>query len=215
MFQQHRHHTSWAGPAGLSSVFLNRMRHQRQGRQDDEWDWPPFGRRWRRPGRQTERLFDKGDLKYVILELLWQQPRHGYDIIRALEERFHGLYSPSPGAVYPTLQLLEDQGYVTGDQRDGKKVFTVTDAGRELLATHAEALEAIRKRTATGHSGDARAELHELLGELRDLAGSVFRHATRGALTDPERVRQLRAILARTRAEVDAVLAGERPSSML
>ena len=68
------------------------------------------------------RLFEKGDLKYVILDLLKDKPSHGYEIIRALEERFHGFYSPSAGSIYPTLQLLEDMGHVKSSEADGKKV---------------------------------------------------------------------------------------------
>src|SRR5919202_1373987 len=83
-----------------------------------------------------ERLFGRGDLKYVILDLLKDQPRHGYEVIRALEERFRGFYSPSPGSVYPTLQLLADQGYLTSTERDGKRVYAITDEGRKFLEEH-------------------------------------------------------------------------------
>src|SRR5215831_18041163 len=94
-------------------------------------DWP-FGRFGRGCGG-GERFFGRGDLKYVILELLKEQPRHGYDIIRALEERARGMYRPSPGSVYPTLQMLEDLGYVTSTQQEGKKVYSITDEGRRYL----------------------------------------------------------------------------------
>ena len=67
------------------------------------------------------RLFEKGDLKYVILQLLSERSAHGYEVIRALEERFGGMYTPSAGAVYPTLQMLEDMEYVSSTQQDGKK----------------------------------------------------------------------------------------------
>ncbi len=96
-------------------------------------------------GGFRERFFDRGDLKYVILELLRERPRHGYDIIRALEDRFHGAYRPSPGSVYPTLQMLEDGGYVTSEQVDGKRVYTITDAGIEALRLQAAMLESYRE----------------------------------------------------------------------
>src|SRR3712207_9183084 len=93
-----------------------------------------FGRGpWRGFGSERGRVCGKGDLKYVILDLLQDRPAHGYELIRALEERFRGFYSPSPGSVYPTLQLLEDMGYVSATQRDGKKVYSITDEGREFL----------------------------------------------------------------------------------
>jgi DNA-binding PadR family transcriptional regulator len=76
-------------------------------------------------------MFEQGDLKYVILQLLSEKPRHGYEIIKALEEKFAGAYAPSAGAVYPTLALLEDLGYATVTlEEGGKKVYTITEAGR-------------------------------------------------------------------------------------
>jgi DNA-binding PadR family transcriptional regulator len=87
-------------------------------------------------GPRRGRVFEKGDLKYVILDLLKDEPSHGYELIRALEERFRGFYSPSPGSIYPTLQLLEDLGHVTVTQRDGKKVYTITEQGRGFLEEH-------------------------------------------------------------------------------
>ncbi len=76
----------------------------------------------------------RGDIKFWILAVLAEGPRHGYDIITALEEKSNGRYRPSPGSVYPTLTLLEEGGYITGDANEGKRIFTITDAGRELLA---------------------------------------------------------------------------------
>jgi DNA-binding PadR family transcriptional regulator len=76
----------------------------------------------------------RGDIKYLILDVLTDGPRHGYDIITALETKSNGRYRPSPGSVYPTLTLLEEAGFITGATADGKRVFTITDAGRELLA---------------------------------------------------------------------------------
>src|SRR5579859_2617239 len=116
------------------------------------------------PGR---RRFERGDLKYVILDLLQDGPRHGYDVIRALEERFHGFYTPSAGSVYPTLQLLEDQGYVTSSERDGKRVYTITDAGKEFLRERADTVEDVRSRMAAGWGGKVSPELRGLIDEAR------------------------------------------------
>src|SRR5579863_9612970 len=84
------------------------------------------------------RFFERGVLKIVILNLIQEQPRHGYDIIQELEKKFHGFYSPSAGTVYPILQLLEDQGYVTINQKDGKKVYSITEDGEKYLKEHEE-----------------------------------------------------------------------------
>jgi len=84
-------------------------------------------------GPPRERPFQKGDFKFLILDLLQDKPCYGYEIIRLFEERFHGFYAPSPGVVYPTLQMLEDIGHVTSSQQSGKKVYTITDDGRRFL----------------------------------------------------------------------------------
>src|ERR1700687_1639575 len=76
------------------------------------------------------RMFDQGHLKFVILQLLDEKPRHGYEIIKELEERSGGRYSPSPGTVYPTLTLLEEMGYATATlEEGGKKVYAITESG--------------------------------------------------------------------------------------
>jgi len=85
-------------------------------------------------------------MKYVILKLLQDKPRHGYEVMKELEERMHGCYSPSPGTVYPTLQWLEDEGLVTARDVDGKKVYEVTDAGRQFLQEHRDVVDDIFER---------------------------------------------------------------------
>jgi len=84
-------------------------------------------------GPPKERPFQKGDFKFLILDLLKDKPCYGYEIMRLLEERFHGFYAPSPGVVYPTLQMLEDIGYVTASAESGKKVYSITEEGRNFL----------------------------------------------------------------------------------
>jgi DNA-binding PadR family transcriptional regulator len=84
------------------------------------------------------KMLADGDLRVVVLALLTDTPRHGYDIIKALEERSHGVYSPSPGVVYPTLTYLEEVGYVQATAEGNKKVYTITDTGRAYLAENRE-----------------------------------------------------------------------------
>ncbi len=108
------------------------------GHDHRRWDGPPeafgFGgsRRGRRsgPGRRARR----GDVRAAALALLTERPMHGYEMIQELEERTDGVWRPSPGAVYPALQLLEDQGLVTADAEAGKRLFSLTDTGREEAA---------------------------------------------------------------------------------
>ena len=76
------------------------------------------------------RMLATGDLRLIALALIAEQPRHGYEIIKLLEEKTSGWYSPSPGIVYPTLTYLEEAGYVTGQAEGSKKLYTITDEGR-------------------------------------------------------------------------------------
>jgi DNA-binding PadR family transcriptional regulator len=161
-----------------------------------------WGGRWGGGGQRFPR---RGDLKYVVLELLNEQPRHGYDIIRALEDRFRGFYRPSPGSVYPTLQMLEDLGYVTATQQEGKKVYSITDEGRRHLNEQESTVEDIRSRVRGGWDAASRPELADLMHELRQLARALFQQGTRGALHDPDRLKLLRTIVERARREVETL----------
>ncbi len=84
------------------------------------------------------KMLADGDLRVIVLALLADGPRHGYDIIKALEEKSSGIYSPSPGVVYPTLTYLEEVGYVSATTEGNKKVYAITDTGRAHLAENRE-----------------------------------------------------------------------------
>jgi DNA-binding PadR family transcriptional regulator len=86
-------------------------------------------------GRQRAQ---RGDVRTAVLDVLEEQPRHGYEVIRELEARSGGRWRPSPGSVDPTLQMLEDEGLVTGEERDGKRVYSLTEAGRAALEERRE-----------------------------------------------------------------------------
>lgn len=100
-------------------------------------DWGGFGENFR-----IGRMLASGDLRLVALFLIEQQPRHGYDLIKAIEEKSAGFYSPSPGIVYPALTFLEEAGYVTSTVEGNKKLYTITDEGRAHLADNREAIQA-------------------------------------------------------------------------
>lgn len=87
------------------------------------------------------RMLASGDLRLVALYLIEQQPRHGYDLIKAIEEKSAGFYTPSPGIVYPALTFLEEAGYVTSQADGNKKLYTITDEGRAHLSDNREAIE--------------------------------------------------------------------------
>lgn len=100
-----------------------------------------------RGGPRIGRLLEHGDLRFVILALLKEKPSHGYELIRALEERTGGAYRPSPGVIYPTLSLLEDEGFArpTGAE-GGRKAFEITEAGLEALERNKPAVDAVFAR---------------------------------------------------------------------
>ncbi|PWR21278.1 PadR family transcriptional regulator [Zavarzinia aquatilis] len=100
-------------------------------------------------GRRGRRFFDHGDLRLVVLGLIAEKPRHGYEVIKAIEEALGGQYSPSPGVVYPTLTLLEELGQVEIQLcESSRKLYAVTEAGRAFLATNKGAVDALFARMA-------------------------------------------------------------------
>lgn len=110
----------------------------------------PFGHGGRGGGRggpgdmfRAGRMLADGDLKLITLSLLAEAPRHGYDIIKALEERTSGIYSPSPGVVYPTLTFLEEAGYAASAADGNKKVFSITEAGQAHLTENREMIDGV------------------------------------------------------------------------
>ncbi len=90
--------------------------------------------------------FQKGNLKYIILDLIKDKPRHGYEIILDLEEQSHGFYKPSPGVIYPTLQMLEEMGYAKSTEQDGKKIYSITDEGLKFMIEQKDIANGIRSR---------------------------------------------------------------------
>jgi DNA-binding PadR family transcriptional regulator len=107
-----------------------------------------------RGGRGGARLFDYGELRLVVLALLSERPAHGYELIKTIEERFGGSYSPSPGVIYPTLSWLEDMGYAVVEPQPGsRKSYSVTPEGQSFLdASRAEA-DALLARAPDDASG--------------------------------------------------------------
>lgn len=136
----------------------------------------------RRGRGRARRMFDGGELRLVLLRLIADEPRHGYDLIRAIEEMTGGGYAPSPGVVYPTLTLLGEMGLIEEQASEGaKKRFGVTEAGRHHLAERQEEVDALIERlTAIGeHRGRAdQMPIRRAMGNLRE--------AVRGRMTRGE-----------------------------
>ncbi len=181
------------------------------------WDWKMggefgpmfFGAGRGRGGRggRGGRMFDQGDLKFVILQLLDDKPRHGYEIIKELEERSGGRYTPSPGTVYPTLTLLEDMGYASSAaEAGGKKVYAITAEGRAYLAENQTTADDVFERISElGASifGDAIRPAHEAMASL----GRAYWKATMRQPVGAETVAKVVEILKRAATEVDEVAA--------
>lgn len=131
-FRSPFHTPAWAGAAPDEPFARHCFQHDR----------PPRGRQHMEErfgfGGEDEPRMRRGDIKFLLLELLSEQPSHGYDLIKRMEARYGGFRRLSPGSVYPTLQLLEDGGYVVGETTEGKRVYTITDAGQQLLAERAQ-----------------------------------------------------------------------------
>ena len=129
---------------------FNHLRHRfvrDEARQEGDHEHRDHRRhRHERGGRRSSRVFDHGDLRLVMLALIAERPRHGYDLIKAIEDRLAGTYSPSPGVIYPTLTLLEEIGQATVSEQDGKKLYAITDEGKTWLAANQPALDGILAR---------------------------------------------------------------------
>lgn len=166
--------------------------------------WGGGGRK--RGGPRGGRIFEQGDLKYVILQLLAEKPRHGYEIIKELEEKFGGAYAPSAGAVYPTLSLLEDLGYATVTPEDGgRKTYTITDEGRRYLEQNRSSVDDIFERIAelgASFLSDGMTEINRAMaGVGRAAYGPAGRY-----FRDKEKVAKVREILERAAREIDEVV---------
>jgi len=137
-----------------------------------------FGGGGRRGGGRGERgerrrMFDGGELRLVLLKLIADEPRHGYDLIRQIEELTGGTYAPSPGVIYPTLTMLDDMDLIEAQQSDGaKKLFAITDTGRAELDANSEIVEAALARlTAVGEETQRTdsASVRRAMGNLRQV----------------------------------------------
>jgi DNA-binding PadR family transcriptional regulator len=142
-------------------------------------------------------------MKYVILKLLKDKPRHGYEVMKELEERMRGCYSPSPGTVYPTLQWLEDEGLVASQDVAGKKVYEITEAGRQFLEEHRDVVDDIFDRVREAVERAVGGSMADVNRAVKDLMKAVYRTGWRSA--DDATKQRLAEILRRTVAEVEAL----------
>ena len=141
-------------------------------------------------GGDRERLFDNGELRLVILQLVAEKPSYGYEIIKAIEERLSGGYAPSPGVVYPTLTLLEEEGYAVSSTEGSKKLYTVTEQGAEYLKTNQATVKAIFGRMEQAGKVFGRGRSPQIMRALMNLKFALKIRASQGNLS-PEQTRKI------------------------
>jgi DNA-binding PadR family transcriptional regulator len=174
---RHRHHG--CGPRGHVEIALPEALLAMRGGRGWQGNWGPFhfdfgdeGWSGGRRGRRARRMFESGELRLVLLKLIADEPRHGYDLIRAIEELTGGQYAPSPGVVYPTLTLLQDMGLIEEAAVEGaRKPFEVTDEGRGHLAEREDEIEALFER------------LRDLAPRAEQTAGPAIGRAVKNLMT--------------------------------
>ena len=147
------------------------------------------------------RLFDHGVLRWVLLSLIAEKPSHGYELIKAIEARLGGAYSPSPGVIYPSLTLLEEMGALSSQAEGGKKLYAITEAGRAMLDENADILRAAE---ATMDKFAARAlrpaAIQDAIGRLRQ---TIHGRLTGEAALTEAQVEAIAAILAEAADRVE------------
>lgn len=156
------------------------------------------------PRRHRQR---RGDIRFVLLQLLKDESHHGYELIKAIEERSGGFYRPSPGMIYPTLQLLEEEGNLTSQLVDDKRVYTITDAGRKLLEEQENSQQGGPRWGR--HKNQDFPQMMELRQSMMALFESVMQTARYGT---PEQVKAVQGLIEATNQQVHAIMAQSRPS---
>lgn len=149
------------------------------------------------------RFFEFGEARLAVLYLLAEAPKHGYQLIKELQERSGGLYRASTGTVYPTLQELDDEGFISSVRDNGKRVYHITDAGREELKRNPETVDRIWQRAEGWHDwgSSINPESFAVLGSAKQVLKAAFYAAARAG-GRPEREQRIRDVLERALHEL-------------
>jgi DNA-binding PadR family transcriptional regulator len=161
---------------------------------------------WSGEGRRKFRwrVFDRGDLKFVILRLVSRKPMHGYEVMQALEEESGGCYKASPGSVYPTLQMLEDQGLLHAREEEGRRIYEITEEGRGYLDRNGDLVDEIFERIESFAERFLGKETRDLSAAFSRLAHTAFE----GAFAwegSPESMARMAEVLERARKELEEI----------
>jgi DNA-binding PadR family transcriptional regulator len=167
-----------------------------------------FGGRHRHSGGHLgggrRRLFDHGDLRFILLSMIAARPAHGYDLIKTLEERMGGGYSPSPGVIYPTLTMLEEQGLASITAEDGKKLYRATPEGEAFLRANQAALDAIQARIDAIAARRSVVPDPRIIRAIENLKTALRLRLAGGPISD-ERVRAISAAIDAAASEAERI----------
>jgi DNA-binding PadR family transcriptional regulator len=146
-------------------------------------------------------MFDHGELRLVVLALIAERPRHGYEIIKEIEDRLAGTYSPSPGVIYPTLVMSEELGHATVNETNGRKLYAITSTGADFLAVNQVALDNALARMHAVGTANSGGPAPQIIRATENVKLALKLRLSRGPLTDE----QVRCIAAALDAAVAAI----------
>jgi DNA-binding PadR family transcriptional regulator len=151
---------------------------------------------------------ERGGVRFLVLDAVAERGRHGYEVIQSIEERSGQTYRPSPGVVYPTLQMLEELGHVRSVETEGRKVYEITDAGREDLKANRAFVDEFYERSADQSWERHAQELSDVMRRVAMLV-KTFRHAKRRGLLSPSVLARIIKVLDRAVSEIGEVIGDE------
>ena len=182
----HHGHSEFAGPRGWFDRRFAGWRERGESRHGGFG-----GGRERGFGRGGERLFDAGDVRLVVLKLLSEQPSYGYQLIKTMEQRLGGGYTPSAGVIYPTLTMLEEEGLASVSiSENNKKIYTVTAEGLEYLKANQQRIAELFERLDVAGQGFRRGRSPEIMRAFMNLRGAVAVRLHRESVT-PEQIQKI------------------------
>jgi DNA-binding PadR family transcriptional regulator len=158
------------------------------------------------PNPKPDVPFRRGLFKFIVLQYLQDKPSHGYEIIQVLTQRFHGLYAPSPGTVYPRLNKLETEGYISGLEREGRKVYTITEKGSRFLSDNLELEREVNERLNDWENPKNVEEIKKTMREFARL-GEMLTWEIRKM--DSQKLKKAQEELIRTRDKLEKILKDE------
>ncbi len=181
--------------------------HPHRGRHGFGWDGHSHMREMMRHGRgrRSERVFEQGDLRLLLLKLIADKPSHGYELIKAVEDSVGGAYSPSPGVVYPTLTHLEDLGYTRIQEAEGgKKLFAITPEGEAYLVEQAAVLAQLNAKVAEIAAANRGRSAPQVVRAMENLRMALRMRLSRGPVAE-EQVAAIAAALDDAARKVEGV----------